>query len=77
MKLPFSFTALVVSFWLADAVAAPLLIEASPIPLSEGGYVATFGGVHRLLKYQKKQYPLSELGFPASSHVPAARLTEI
>ena len=43
----------------------------------EGGYVATFGGVHRLLKYQKKQYPLSELGFPASSHVPAARLTEI
>ena len=33
----------------------------------EGGYVATFGGVHRLLKYQKKQYPLSEPGFPASA----------
>ena len=38
MKLPFSFTALVVSFWLADAVAAPLLIETSPTLLSEDCY---------------------------------------
>jgi hypothetical protein len=35
MKLPFSFTALVGLFWAAAAVAAPLLIETSPIPLSE------------------------------------------
>jgi hypothetical protein len=69
MKLAFSFPALVVSFWLSDALAATLLIETSPIPFSrvEGGYIATFGGIHLLLKYRKKQYPFPGPGFPTSA----------
>ena len=38
MKLAFSFPALVVSFWLSDALAATLLIETSPIPFSADCY---------------------------------------
>lgn len=64
---------------LREVSIAPLLnLNGMPIRLKnkkgtasfsrvEGGYIATFGGVHQLLKYRKKQYPFPGPRFPTSA----------